>query len=65
MLRNEAFKKTPLRSATRLHLGNVACATVDAALYLMHDALTYASFTLVHSVSVTHTDTRSKLLKSG
>lgn len=62
MLRIEAFKKTPYRKSTHSHLGT---GGIDAALYPTHDALTYASFTLAHSASVTCTDTSIKFLKSG
>lgn len=61
MLRIEAFKKTPCRKATQLHSG---IDGTDAALRPMHDALTYASFTLAHSASVTCTDTSIQFLKS-
>lgn len=62
MLHLEAFKKTPYRKSTHSHLGTDG---IDTALYPMHDALTYASFTSAHSMSVTHADTESGFLKSG
>lgn len=61
MLRIEALKKTPCRKATQLYSGTDG---IDAALYPTHDALTYASFTLAHSASVTCTDTSIRFLKS-
>jgi len=55
-------EENPLTQEHPLSLGEAH--TFSAPCVMVHDTLTYASFTLVHSASVTCTDTSSGLLKS-